>query len=413
MSSTFTPAVAHPAAPPTRPAPARTARIESIDLLRGIVMIIMALDHVRDYFNRSAYLFDPTDLQHASPWLFLTRWITHFCAPVFMLLSGMSAWLYGRKHGSSAASFFLLTRGIWLIVAELVIVTLGWTFNIHYGIFILQVIWAFGISMIVLSGMIKARRGLQLAIALLLIFGHDLLDGIHVGGTGFPAILWSFLHVQQGFSLGPVNFFVGYPILPWIGIITLGYWLGNLYHPDRDPAKRRRLLGRIGWIAIALFVVIRALDGYGDPAHWSVQRNVVYTVLSFINVSKYPPSLLYILMTIGPALLFLSVAEKPLNAATRPLAVVGRVPMFYYLIHIYFLHALAVAAAALSGFPPDAMVNLNNWVTANPQLKGYGFGLGVVYTVWIGTVIVLYPLCRWFDRYKRGHAAQQKWLSYL
>jgi uncharacterized membrane protein len=412
MSATT--AVTLPATSPTaRPATSRTARIESIDLLRGIVMIIMALDHVRDYFNRSAYLFDPTDLQHTTVALFLTRWITHFCAPVFMLLSGISAWLYGRKNGRAAAAFFLLTRGLWLIIAELFIVTLGWTFNLHYGIFILQVIWAFGISMIVLSGLLYARRGLLLAIALLLIGGHDLLDGIHVSGSGFPAILWAFLHTQAGFTEGPINFFVGYPILPWIGLIALGYWFGELYDPNRDPAQRRRLLRRLGCGAIGLFILIRAFDGYGDPSPWSVQRNVVYTILSFINVSKYPPSLLYILLTIGPALLFLSVAEQPLTALTRPLTVIGRVPMFYYLVHIYFLHALAVVAAAVSGFSPAAMVNLTNWVTANPQLKGYGFGLGVVYAIWIGTVIVLYPLCRWFDRYKRSHAAQRKWLSYL
>jgi uncharacterized membrane protein len=391
----------------------RKARIESIDLLRGIVMIIMALDHARDYFNRSAYLFDPTDLQHTTIALFLTRWITHFCAPVFMLLSGISAWLYERKNGRAAAAFFLLTRGLWLIVAELFIVTLGWTFNLHYGIFILQVIWAFGISMIVLSGLLYARRGMLLVIALLLIGGHDLLDGIHVSGSGFPAILWSFLHVQAGFTAGPINFFVGYPILPWIGLIALGYWFGDLYDPNRDPAERRRLLRRLGWGAIGLFILLRAADGYGDPSPWSAQRNLAYTVLSFINVSKYPPSLLYILMTIGPALLFLAAAEKPLTALTRPLAVIGRVPMFYYLVHIYFLHALAVVAAAVSGFPPAAMVNLTNWVTANPQLKGYGFGLDIVYAVWIGTVIILYPLCRWFDRYKRSHVAQRKWLSYL
>jgi len=409
-----TTAVNLPAATPiVHPAASRAPRIESIDLLRGIVMIIMALDHARDYFNRSAYLFDPTDLQHTTVALFFTRWVTHFCAPVFMLLSGISAWLYGRKNGRPAAAFFLLTRGLWLIIAELLIVTLGWTFNLHYGIFILQVIWAFGISMIVLSGLLYARRGVLLAVALLLIAGHDALDGIHVSGSGFPAILWSFLHVQAGFTAGRFNFFIGYPILPWIGLIALGYWFGELYHPDRDPTERRRLLSRLGWGAIGLFILLRAVDGYGDPSPWSIQRNLVYTVLSFINVSKYPPSLLYILLTIGPALIFLSVAERPLTAVTRPLALVGRVPMFYYLVHIYFLHALAVVAAAVSGFPPAAMVNLTNWVTANPQLKGYGFGLDIVYAVWIGTVIVLYPLCRWFDRYKRSHAAQQKWLSYL
>jgi uncharacterized membrane protein len=409
MSATTT-ATLPKASPGTLP---RKARIESIDLLRGIVMIIMALDHARDYFNRSAYLFDPTDLQHTTVALFLTRWITHFCAPVFMLLSGISAWLYGRKNGRAAAAFFLLTRGLWLILAELFIITLGWTFNLHYGIFILQVIWAFGISMIVLSGLLYARRGTLLAIALLLICGHDLLDGIHVSGSGFPAMLWSFLHVQGGFTAGPINFFVGYPILPWIGLIALGYWFGELYDPSRDPSERRRTLRRLGWGAIGLFILLRAADGYGDPSPWSAQRNLVYTVLSFINVSKYPPSLLYILMTIGPALLFLAAAEKPLTALTRPLAVIGRVPMLYYLVHIYFLHALAVVAAAVSGFPPAAMVNLTNWVTANPQLKGYGFGLDIEYAVWIGTVIILYPLCRWFDRYKRSHAADQKWLSYL
>jgi uncharacterized membrane protein len=324
------------------PARPRTARIESIDLLRGIVMVIMALDHARDYFNRSAYLFDPTDLQHTTVALFLTRWITHYCAPVFMLLSGISAWLYGRKNGRAAASFFLLTRGLWLIIAELFIVTLGWTFNLHYGILILQVIWAFGISMIVLSGLIYARRGVLLAIALLLIGGHDLLDGIHVSGGGFTAFLFSFLHAQAGFTAGPIKLFVGYPILPWIGLITLGYWFGDLYHPNYDPAQRRRLLRWLGWGAIVLFIILRAIDGYGDPAPWSVQRNLVFTLLSFIDVSKYPPSLLYILLTIGPALLFLSASERPLNALTRPLAVIGRVPMFYYLVHIYFLHALAV-----------------------------------------------------------------------
>ena len=295
----------------------------------------------------------------------------------------------------------------------LFIVTLGWTFNLHYGIFILQVIWAFGISMIVLSGLMYLGRGTLLGIALLLIGGHDLLDGIHVTGNSFTALAWSFLHAQHGFGFGPIRFFMGYPILPWIGLIALGYWLGAWYSPDVEPAERQRWLRRTGWGAIGLFLLVRAIDGYGDPAPWSSQSSPVFTVLSFLNVSKYPPSLLYILVTIGPALLFLSVAEKPLNAVTRPLAVFGRVPMFYYLVHIYFLHALAVVAAAISGFPPSAMINLTNWVTANPQLKGYGFGLGVVYAVWIASVLALYPLCAWFDRYKRAHAAQQKWLSYL
>ncbi len=401
-------------------APARSRRVESIDLLRGIVMIIMALDHARDYFNRSAYLFDPTDLQQTNVLLFFTRWITHFCAPVFMLLAGIAACLYGMKNGRKALSFFLLTRGVWLILVEIFIVTVGWTFNTHFTVYILQVIWAFGVSMIVLSGLIYAGGGAAgkgrwwlLAIALILIGGHNLLDGVHVAGDGWPAFGWAFLHVQRPFIFGPILVFMGYPILPWIGLITLGYWLGNLYSPEQDPMVRRRALRRLGWAAIAGFILIRALDGYGDPSPWSVQHSPVYTLLSFLNVTKYPPSLLYILMTVGPALLFLSVAERPLNAVTRPIAVFGRVPMFFYLVHIYVLHGLAVVGAVLSGHPASDMTFLTTWVTANPQLKGYGFGLGVVYAVWIGVVLLLYPLCKWFDSYKRSHQARQKWLSYL
>jgi uncharacterized membrane protein len=391
----------------------RSPRIESIDLLRGVVMIIMALDHTRDYFNRSAYLFDPTDLHQTSVALFFTRWITHFCAPIFMLLAGIAACLYGIKNGRKALSFFLLTRGVWLIIAELIIVTIGWTFNTHFTIYILQVIWAFGVSMVVLSALVNISNNWLLALALILIAGHDLLDGIHVSGDGWKAFIWAFLHQQRPFTFGPVLIFMGYPILPWIGLITLGYWLGGLYGPGQDAAIRKKTLRRWGWVAIILFVLIRALDGYGDPAQWSAQPHAIFTLLSFLDVSKYPPSLLYILMTIGPALLFLSATERPLNALTRPITVFGRVPMFYYLVHIYVLHGLAVIAAMMSGHRASDMTSLTTWVTANPQLKGYGFSLWVVYGVWIGVIILLYPLCKWFDGYKRSHVAQQRWLSYL
>jgi uncharacterized membrane protein len=391
----------------------RSPRIESIDLLRGVVMIIMALDHTRDYFDRSAYLFDPTDLHQTSVALFFTRWITHFCAPIFMLLAGIAACLYGIKNGRKALSFFLLTRGVWLIIAELFIVTIGWTFNTHFTIYILQVIWAFGISMVVLSALVNLSNKWLLALALILIAGHDLLDGVHVSGDGWQAFIWAFLHQQRAFTFGRVLIFMGYPILPWIGLITLGYWLGGLYAPGQDAAIRKKTLRRWGWAAIALFVLIRTLDGYGDPAPWSAQPHGIFTLLSFLDVSKYPPSLLYILMTIGPALLFLSATERPLNALTRPITVFGRVPMFYYLVHIYVLHGLAVLAAMLSGHRASDMTSLTTWVTSNPQLKGYGFSLWVVYGVWIGVIILLYPLCKWFDGYKRSHVARQRWLSYL
>lgn len=391
----------------------RPRRIESIDLLRGLVMIIMALDHARDYFNNSAYLYDPTDLSKASPALFLTRWITHFCAPIFMLLAGIAASLYGNKNGRKAVSFFLLTRGAWLVFAELFIVTVGWTFNLHFTFYILQVIWAFGVAMIILSALVHLNRGLLLAIALVLIGGHDLLDGIHITGNSLSAVGWSFIHQFEFFSFGNFSFVIGYPILPWLGIITLGYYLGRLYAPEIDPAKRKKTLRNLGLLAIGAFILIRAIDGYGDPAPWSAQHNGLYTVLSFLNVSKYPPSLAYILMTLGPAFLFLSVAERPLNKLTSKIAVFGRVPFFYYILHIYIFHAIALLAAMGQGHPASDMTGFTNWVTSNPQLKGYGFGLGTVYGVWILVVLALYPLCKRFDAYKRSHQAQKKWLSYL
>jgi uncharacterized membrane protein len=398
---------------PSLSATSRPRRIESIDLLRGVVMVLMALDHVRDYFHRDAYLFDPTDMHQTNAPLFFTRWITHFCAPIFMLLAGVSAHLYSIKKGTRAAAFFLLTRGVWLIFVEMFIVSVGWTFNIHFTFYILQVIWAFGVSMIVLSALVRLPGSWQLAIAVLLICGHNLLDSIHVKGMGFPAVTWAFLHDQRPFFYSTFSFFMGYPILPWIGLITLGFYLGRLYAPDFAPNRRRKVLVRLGLAFIIGFVLIRAIDHYGDPNPWTTQKDTVFTILSFFNVTKYPPSLLYILMTIGPAFLFLAYTEKPLNSFTAKLTVFGRVPFFYYLIHIYLLHGLAIFAAMLQGHPAADMVGFTNWVTANPQLKGYGFSLAVVYGLWIVVIIALYPLCKWFDGYKRSHQAARPWLSYL
>ncbi|MBS1661928.1 MAG: DUF1624 domain-containing protein [Bacteroidetes bacterium] len=392
----------------TRPKP---RRIESIDLLRGTVMIIMALDHARDYFHADAYIFDPLDLTHTNGPLFFTRWITHFCAPIFMFLSGLSAYLYGQKNGRKALSFFLLTRGLWLIFAEATIVTIAWTFNLHFTTYILQVIWAFGVSMIVLAALIRLPGKALLAIAILLLAGHNLLDGIHVPGNNGTAVAWAFFHEQHFFDFPPYVLAVGYPILPWIGLIALGYYLGDLY--TKEPEKRQKTLRILGLTLIALFILLRAANFYGDPVPWSHQPNSFFTFLSFLNVAKYPPSLLYVCMTIGPALLFLSVTEKPLNALGQKLTVFGRVPMFYYLLHIYLLHGLAVIGAMLSGHHASDMTNLTTWVTANAKLQGYGFSLPVVYAVWIGTVLLLYPLCKWFDGYKRANGAQKKWLSYL
>ena len=390
----------------------RKKRVLSIDVVRGAIMIIMALDHVRDYFHRDAFFYSPTDLSRTSGILFFTRWITHFCAPAFVCLAGISASLYGSVRGKKALSFFLLTRGLWLVFAEFFIITLMWTFNPAYPVFNLQVIWAIGISMIVLSALIRLDWRIILAIGVLLVAGHDLLDSVHVQGRGLPALLWAMLHEEADLAFGRVTIFVHFPVLPWIGIMAIGYVLGRIYQPGYDGKHRKAILLWAGGGAILLFFALRCFGLYGDPAPWSVQPGAFFSFLSFINVSKYPPSLLYTLVTLGPILIFLAFSEKPLNALTERVSVFGRVPMFFYLLHIPLIHALAIVGATVSGYPAGSMI-LGNRVNRVHELQGYGFSLPTVYLVWASVVLALYPLCRWFDRYKRKHASTKWWLSYL
>ena len=387
-------------------------RITSIDLLRGAVMIIMALDHVRDYFHADAYLFSPLDLDKTSVLLFFTRWITHFCAPVFMFLAGTSAFLIGQRKTKKELAVFLLTRGLWLIFLELFIVNFGWNFDVLFTNVYFIVIWALGISMIVLAGLIFLPFWMILGVGVLIVAGHNLLDNVHVPGNGAAAFGWSLLHESNFFNWRGKNVLVGYPFIPWLGIMTLGYCAGKLYTPSFDAARRRRFLLMAGSGAIMLFIILRLLNGYGDGAHWSTQQSPVFTFLSFINVTKYPPSLLYAMVTLGPALLFLALAEKTKGGFARVVSVYGRVPMFYYLLHIFLIHILTMVCAALF-----TDFSWTIWILKEPlwfteTLKGYGFSLGVVYLVWLFVVISLYPLCRWYDRYKQSHR-NKRWLSYL
>lgn len=388
-----------------------TKRIESIDLLRGVVMIIMALDHVRDYFHYDAFIYSPTDLSQTNVPLFFTRFITHYCAPVFVLLAGMSAYISGTKKSRKELSFFLWTRGLWLVFAELFLVSLFRTFNPTYMYLNLQVIWTIGMSMIALSAIIYMNRRLILLTAIVLIAAHNLLDTVHVQGSGFLAVAWSFLHDVNHFTFGKLNLYVKYPVLPWLGIMTLGYYLGFLYTPGYDQAKRRSALLRLGTGMIIIFILFRITNFYGDAAQWSVQKNPVFSLLSFLNVSKYPPSLLYTLVTLGPALIFLALTEKPLNKWTAKVVIIGRVPMFYYLAHILLIHILAIVAALCTGYPE--MIVLKKHVNETLELKGYGFDLGAVYLIWIIHILLLYPFCKWFDQYKRAHQSRYRWLSYL
>ncbi|MBC7827504.1 MAG: DUF1624 domain-containing protein [Chitinophagaceae bacterium] len=384
-----------------------TSRIESIDLLRGIVMIIMALDHVRQYFHADSLRFEPTDLEQTNVALFFTRWITHFCAPVFVFLAGTAAFLSGQRKTKRQLSIFLLKRGAWLIIAELTLVNFAWSFNPNLYYIGLQVIWALAISMIALAMMIHLPVKWILTLGGIIVAGHNLLDSIHFNG-----FLWSALHETTIFKLGKDHFVrTAYPVLPWVGLIALGYCFGKLYSPGFDKATRKKWLLILGSSAIGLFILLRFINVYGDMVHWSEQHSIVYTLLSFLNTTKYPPSFLFLLMTIGPSLLFLAFAEKKYSQFEKAIIRIGRVPFFYYLLHLYLIHLLAMLAAQLSGYSWSDMILVRR-TRFDPQLKGYGFSLGVTYLVWIAVVLLLYPICKWYDEYKIKHK-EKWWLSYI
>ncbi|MBI1344575.1 MAG: DUF1624 domain-containing protein [Terrimonas sp.] len=383
-------------------------RIQSIDLLKGLVMIIMALDHVRDYFHISVHYFNPSDPESSTWPIYLTRYITHFCAPAFSFLAGLSAYLVGKRKTKKELSFFLLTRGMWLVFIELTIVAFGWSFDPHLGYVSLQVIWALGVSMIVLAGLIHLPKLFILIFSCILIFGHNLLDSIHVENS----IGWYLLHQQHYFQLpiGP-EFFSAYALIPWIGVMSLGYYFGQLYESPVDQDKRKKILRGIGVAAIALFILLKLINQYGDPVRWTTYEDISKTLMSFFNITKYPPSLQYLLLTLGVSILFLAWSEKWRGKLVDFFCVYGRVPFFYYILHIYLIHLIALLAAEYSGYGWRILI-LHKFIGRIDELRGYGFNLWIVYAVWIFVVLALYPLCKKFDRYKQSHK-EKKWLSYL
>lgn len=393
----------------TSPADRQRIRIESIDLVRGIVMVIMALDHVHDFFGSPGS--QPTNIGTTTTALFLTRWITHFCAPVFFLLAGVGASLMLRQKAKAEVARFLVTRGLWLLVLEVVVLRFALQFNVDYEVTVLTVLWALGWAMIVLAALVGFPAKVSAAVGAVMVLGHDALDGVDASLFGVLGWTWHFLH-QPGVVLatGHSVVLVAYVLIPWVGVTALGFALGSVYR--WDPGARRSLLLWTGIGSLVGFVALRAINGYGDPLPWSQGRTPVYTALSFLNAMKYPPSLAFLLMTLGPALLLLRVFDGGVPRILRAVHTIGRVPLFFFILHFYLIHALALVACWWSYGTIANMIQSPDLAhfpfTAPP---GWDFGLPAVYCIWVAVVMLMYPLCRWFA----GVRSRQHWwwLSYL
>jgi uncharacterized membrane protein len=368
-------------------------------------MILMALDHVRDFFGVPGV--SPTNLAQTTLPLFLTRWITHLCAPTFFLLTGTGAFLALGRKTIPELSRFLFVRGVWLIVLELTVVRcLGLQFNTDYQVTMLLVIWALGWAMIVLSALVWLPLPAVLAFGLVMIAGHNLLDGVR---STHP--LWAILH-SPGFVVNRPGLvvFASYPLIPWVGVTAAGYALGQIY---RWSAPRRRAFLLWGGLGLTVaFAVLRGINVYGDPAPWSAQPSAALTLVSFLNLTKYPPSLLFLLMALGPALLILRALDEATPRLLRPALVFGRVPLFYFLLHLPLIHFLAVILCYwLNGGV--------HWMFESPNLGAYpftpppvwGLSLPVIYLLWMAVVLIMYPVCSWFASVKQRR--HDVWLSYL
>ena len=374
-------------------------RVLSIDFLRGLVMVIMALDHTRDLLHVTAQTQDPTNLSNTTTALFLTRWITHLCAPTFVFLSGTSAYLSLKNHGDFAASRrFLFKRGFWLVLLNFTLVNFGIFLDVHFSVLFLQVIAAIGFGFIGLALLLKLPARTLGIIGLALVFGHNLFSGVSFP-QGTPLnVLWSVLMGANFYQISPkFAFLTTYPIIPWLGIMLAGFGFGALLG---NPA-RKTLFGRIALGALALFVLLRTFNVYGDPAHWAVQKDGWFSALSFINVSKYPPSLLFTLLMLGIALLILYAFEGVQNRFTKVVEVYGKVPLFYYVLHWYVIHAVATLVFLVQGYSWSDL-QFSGMGFGRPQAGG-GLDLAGTYLVWLGVVALLYPCCRWYGRYKMAH----------
>ncbi len=389
-------------------------RLNSIDFARGLVVVIMALDHIRDLLHTTALSHNPLDLSSTTPALFFTRWITHLCAPTFVFLAGTSAYLMMKNQNNLPSTRrFIFTRGLWLIFLEITVVGFGIWCDIRFRTFLFQVIFAIGAGFVILSTLLKLPPRIIGLLGLVIVLFHNALASpafTHEDpGGGNSSVTWGLLFGGGFFKLGAERaLVVGYPIIPWLGIMLLGFGFGTVF--ELNPTKRRKLFLWSGILALVLFVLLRSINLYGDPKAWSSQSSSVFTFLSFIDVTKYPPSLQYTAITLSLMFFILLLVEGKNSKAISFFVTFGRVPMFFYLLHWYVVHASMFVMLFLQGIGPDQMP-FGIMQFGRPQ-TGVGLGLPFVYLYWAGLILAMYPLCRWYGQYKSANR-QKKWLGYL
>ncbi|MDE5070937.1 MAG: heparan-alpha-glucosaminide N-acetyltransferase domain-containing protein [Trichodesmium sp. St5_bin8] len=382
-------------------------RVISIDILRGVVMVLMTLDHVRFFFSNAD--FNPLDLTQSNIPLFLTRWVTHICAPTFIFLAGIGAYL-SLKRGKSKPKLcrFLLLRGLWLVFLDLTVVTFSWSFNLRGNFFVAGVLWAIGWSMVFLAAVIYLPTRTIAAIGILMIVGHNFFDHVQAEQLGNIGWVWTILHERKMLELtSGFRLFILYPLIPWIGVMAVGYAFGTLLEIEKN--RRLQLLRKISLSMIVTFIIIRVINSYGDPNPWLIQSRFFYTLLSFLNCHKYPPSLLYLLITLGLAILLLYFLEKSEIRYFKPLIILGQQPLFFYVIHFWLIHITAILfALSRYGITPFTFSQLGiSW-----KPKAFGYDLPIVYLIWLLMTVILYIICERFAKYKKKHRGKW-WLNYL
>lgn len=388
-------------------------RVQSIDIVRGIIIIIMTLDHVRDFLHIHAMDGNPLKLDPPDTLLFFTRWITHYCAPTFVFLSGVSAWLAGQRRTKKELSAFLLKRGFWLVLSDIVLMSFAFSLNPTFNLIILEVLWAIGIGMILLGLLVNTSPKVIAVAGALIFFGHNLLDYVQLPADGFGLTVRT-LFTGAGALIpltadGGWKILVGYAPISWAGVLLLGYTAGQLYNQARFSAQQRqKVLFITGLSLVALFIILRWINKYGDPAPWATRQTPWATFLSFLNVSKYPPSLSFCCITLGPVLILLALAERFTGRLAAFFTVYGKVPYFYFIGHFYLIRLVTVIAFFATGFQWKDRADPASLFLFRPV--HFGFSIGIVYLLWVGVFLAMYYPAKWFNKYRATHSYW--WLKY-